>query len=177
MVAWLLDKQHIRSNATILEPCAGNGNIAKAVRYSPDIKVITNDIDLKYNCDYNLDATLMDLWIATNPVDWVVTNPPYKAEVLEQIMWNSLQRAQRGVAMILRLTANEPVIRRGYRGDLLMMFADNLRYLITFSAPRPSYTGNGKTVSVTTAWFVWDKNFSWKELGVQSPFQYVVNWR
>lgn len=159
----------------VLEPCAGAGQLADPLK-TAGLSVITNDIDTEFLCDYHYDATVPNLWYKER-FDWVVTNPPYEAEALYEILRNSLESADRGVAMLLRLTANEPVIRRGKRGLLLKWYADNLRYLMTFSAPRPSFTGNSKTDNVTTAWFVWDKHFSWDRLGMRSPFQYIVNWR
>ena len=31
--------------------------------------------------------------------------------------------------------------------------------------PRPSFTGDGSTDSVTAAWFVWRKGWSWDRVG------------
>jgi hypothetical protein len=174
MIKALVDRQTI--SGLVLEPCAGAGLLASPLR-AMGLQVITNDIDTRFKTDYYCDAAYPPLWHLLGGIDWVVTNPPYTAEVLERILELALYHTRRGVAMILRLTANEPVIKRGKRGKLLMKYEDNLRYLMTFSAPRPSYTEDGKTDSVTTAWFVWDKNFSWNGLGMKSPFQYIVNWR
>jgi len=173
MVSHLLDKEVL--SGTVLEPCAGAGNFASPLR-AAGLDVITNDIDKKYQCDYHYNALSTTLWRVAL-CDWVVTNPPYDAKTLYRILNLSFRYSRKGVAMLLRLTANEPVIKRGSRGKLLQRYADNLRYLMTFSAPRPSFTGDGKTDSVTTAWFVWDKDFSWKAKGMRSPFQYIVNWR
>jgi hypothetical protein len=173
MIDCLLDFDIV--DGTVLEPCAGSGQLASPLR-AAGLDVITNDIDTKFDCDCHHDAAGGDLWV-NRAFDWVVTNPPYEADTLYKILRNSLACADRGVAMILRLTANEPVIKRGMRGIILRRYADNLRYLMTFSAPRPSFTGDGKTDSATTAWFVWDKHFSWNAKGLRSPFQYIVNWR
>jgi hypothetical protein len=164
-------------SGTVLEPTAGAGRLAEPLKQA-GLRVITNDIDKQYNykTDHNLDATKRELWY-TDRYDWVITNPPYESYTLESIMAFALETTKRGVALLLRLSANEPVIKRGLRGNILMAYADKMRYLITFSAPRPSFTSDGKTDSVTTAWFVWDKEFSWKEVGMRSPFQYAVNWR
>ena len=167
----------LKTQLPILECCVGNGELVKPLT-SVGLRVITNDIRDSCEADYHLDATQLELWCQNDlDIGWVITNPPYKAGSLDLIMSNALAFAVDGVALILRLSANEPVVKRGLRGRVLMAYADCLRYLITFSAPRPSYTGDGKTDSVTTCWFVWDKTWSWKRLGIAPPFQYATHWR
>ena len=138
---------------TVLEPTAGAGKLAEPMRQA-GLRVTTNDIDLYATCDWYLDVTKVESWFKMGKHDWVITNPPYTSFVLESLMENGLATARRGMALLLRLTANEPIIKKGLRGEILMAYADHMRYLITFSAPRPSFTSDGKTDSVTTAWFV-----------------------
>lgn len=133
---------------------------------------------IDYNCNYHVDASKLKSWWDTFPVvDWVVTNPPYTTGVLEKVLEASLAYVRHGVAMLLRLSAMEPVIKRGTRGHILQSYADCMRYLMPFSDPRPRYDRTKKgTDSVTTAWFVWDKGWSWKQNGMESPFQFVTGW-
>lgn len=162
---------------TVLEPAAGAGSLASSLKQA-GLRVVTNDIDPQYKTDYNLDATVRENWFKFPRTNWVVTNPPWSSGVLEKFMEYSLGLSSVGVALLLRLSANEPVIKRSDRGEILMSYSDNLRYLQTFSAPRPKFdpTKNG-TDSVTSAWFVWQHGWSWKERGIECPFQYVVNWK
>lgn len=138
-----------------------------------------------YNCDFMMDAAKQELWQTIPRPAWVIGNPPYNQ--LDSILENSLAHASIGVAMLLRITALEPTIKRSTRGFVLQSYADQMRYLIPFSAPRPSYTSDGKTDAVTTAWFVWEKGWSWggyqtmsykvhDVIKMESPFQFVTNW-
>jgi hypothetical protein len=42
---------------------------------------------------------------------------------------------------------------------MLKEMAPAMSHLIVFSQPRPSFTGNGRTDSTTTAWFVWQHDY------------------
>jgi hypothetical protein len=141
-----------------------------------DVTVVANRTDtVDFDCDYHEDAASPRIWTGIGGYEWVITNPPYK--YLDVFLQHALQYADVGVAMLLRVTAIEPAITQRIRGDLLIEYADNMRYLMPVSAPRPSFTGDKKTDSVTTAWFVWQKNFSWFELGLEPPFQFITNWK
>jgi hypothetical protein len=170
-----LDRGHLITG-TVFEPCAGSGQLAGPLRQA-GLEVLTNDISEEYDTLHHFDATVAKNWSKVSYCDWVVTNPPWTSGILEPIMASALSWAKIGVALLLRLTANEPVIRRSERGNILMTYADNLRYIQTFSAPRPRYDPTKKgTDSVTSAWFVWHKGWNWKYEGIESPFQYVVDW-
>lgn len=129
-----------------------------------------------YYTDYRFNAGGDVLWRLIPRPDWVIGNPPFNQ--LEDILEKSLVNSTVGVAFILRLSALEPACTRSRRGEIMEAWADNLRFVMPFSGPRPSFTGDGKTDSVTTAWFVWMHNHSWKEfIGIQSPFQFIMNWK
>ena len=49
-----------------------------------------------------------------------------------------------------------------------------MRHLIVFSQPRPSFTGNGRTDSTTTAWLVWQKDHNLEQ---GAKLVYATNWR
>jgi hypothetical protein len=176
----------INPHQTIFEPCSGNGAITRVLEANGLTRIITNDVDPEITTPpgscrhYTADAAASWVWQQAGKneiIDWVITNPPYEAQALVDIMKEAFAYARIGVAMLLRLTANEPVIKRTERGEVLMQHADGMRYLIPFSAPRPTYTDDGKTDSATTAWFIWYQQFSWRrDFGIRSPFQYAVNW-
>ena len=42
--------------------------------------------------------------------------------------------------------------------------------------PRPSFTGDGSTDSVTAAWFVWRKGGSWDRVAAR-PFVFLKDWK
>ena len=159
---------------TVLEPCAGAGQLASPLR-AAGLKVITNDIDPKYKTNYNLDAAIRKSWLEFPRFDWTISNPPYS--YLEEFLEMSLACSEVGVAMLVRLTALEPVIRRSKRGEILEQYKDNLRYVMPFSAPRPKFIEGKGTDSVTTCWLVFNHGWSWKAQGMESPLQFVTEWR
>ena len=85
---------------------------------------------------------------------WIITNPPYSSLTCLGIAQEALRYSKIGVALLLRLSFLEPTRSAGSRGDWLK---DNPpdRLIVL---PRYSYTRNGKTDSVTTAWHIWLKN-------------------
>lgn len=137
----------------ILEPCAGDGAISHLLElHTPPMpeapEVWTNDIDDKLTgLDFTMDATKPELFELVNP-DWVVTNPPYNKDLMPDIVKNALQSAYQGVAMLLRLSFLEPTIERD------SWLVENPPDLLIVT-PRFSFKRNGKTDSMTTAWFVW----------------------
>jgi hypothetical protein len=168
----------------VFEPCAGSGQLASGLRQASKragviSEVLTNDPFHRGTSDMSLDATQAYCWKKAGKVDWTVTNPPFS--LLTPILKYALTYSSLGVAMILRLTALEPVIKLPKnaplkRGDLLWIYSDNLRYIMPFSAPRPKFMKGSGHDSVTIAWFVWDKSWSWRAHGMESPFQFVTNW-
>ena len=48
-----------------------------------------------------------------------------------------------------------------------------MSHLIVFSQPRHSFTGNGRTDSTTTAWFVWQTSHDPKQ---GAKLVYATNW-
>lgn len=138
----------------VFEPCAGDGSIVAMLEKESLLRipeVITNDYDPKTEWDYQRDAVMYDLFDEVNP-DWVVTNPPYDNTILHDIVKNSLQAAYTGVAMLLRLSFLEPTMEKGKTEESWLIRNPPDLQIVT---PRWSFTGNGKTDSVTTAWYVW----------------------
>jgi hypothetical protein len=130
----------------ILEPCVGRGHLVEALRKRGRGFLTTNDIDPEVDAHFTLDVSRPFEHANIGRVDWVVTNPPFSKafEILKQM----LPLAHEGVALLLRLSFLEPTYERGawlakHPPDLLVV------------TPRFSFTGDGKTDSVTTAWYVW----------------------
>lgn len=153
----------------VLEPCAGEGAISNYFKYL-HCPVITNDIDSSFGWDYSSDATDLDAPMWNRDFDWVITNPPYVSA--EEILMNSWIKAKCGVAFLLRLSFLEPTKKRY---DILDKMSENLWRVIIFN-PRPSFTDDGKTDSVTSAWFVWKKALLWSMFD-KLEIKYVHGWR
>lgn len=134
----------------ILECCAGDGAIARVVDGGSRV-VFASDIDPQMNCSFCGDATRRDFWEGVTemmPVDWVVTNPPFN--VAAQIIPLAYEFAETGIAMLLRLSFLEPVEGRG-------AWLNEHPPTSMIVLPRISFTGDGKTDSVTCAWMIWEK--------------------
>jgi len=129
-----------------LECCVGDGSLAKML---VDCKVVSNDIDPDRQADFHLDATRTEAWERFPKVDWVITNPPFNSAMT--ILKLAHRHARFGVIFLLRLSFMEPTKER----ESWLSQNPPARQIIL---PRWSYKQNGSTDSVTTAWFVWNKN-------------------
>ena len=163
----------------IFEPCAGNGAIADVLQSK---EKYVQDSDIQWVSESDLrpqDATtahFWDFWNLELPVyakDWAtVTNPPFN--LAHEILPLAYKYSPWGCAFLLRLSYLEPAANRA---SWLQGNADNLRYVIPVN-PRPQFRRDSKsTDSATVAWMVWQKSWSWKALGVNSPFQFCNNWK
>lgn len=134
----------------VLEPCSGEGAIAVAL-IAHGCLVRTNDIDPQQPADEHFDAAQSRFWegIKWDCPDWIITNPPFSHAA--QIIPFAYEHARTGIAMLLRYSYLEPCEDRGE-----WLALNPPTGLI--SVPRISFTGDGKTDSVGTAWFVWDKD-------------------
>lgn len=127
----------------IFEPCAGNGAIVRELErhfYTED-----NDVDPKRPTYWHLDATSSSVLDVTQTFDWIVTNPPFNQAF--SILRNFRDAGHR-CAFLLRLSFLEPTKERG--PWLAANPPDGMIVL-----PRYSFTGDGKTDSVTCAWMIW----------------------
>lgn len=157
---------------TVIEPCAGDGNLAKALTdLKQDLRVFQRDILTGH------DATKKEDWAIT---EWTITNPPFNLAL--PILENAWDFSYVGVAFLLPITWNEPCADRR---EWLLTHADNLRCIMPV-CPRPHFRKGevnprtGKeygSANCTVAWYIWRKDWSWNEMGIKSPFQYVGGWR
>ena len=132
---------------SILEPCVGGGDIARQL--PGDVR--TNDIDPNVTADQHLDAASPSFWAGLGDADWIVSNPPYAQPACRDIVRCAVAHARVGVAMLLRLSFLEPTAKINPRGPWLAECPPSRLIVL----PRCSYTGDGKTDSVTTAWMIW----------------------
>ena len=158
----------------VLEPTVGDGVIANFFN-----GCITNDLHPHpdWSPDFQMDATDPLFWQVLQEqggFDWAVGNPPWAKDVVSQIVQQAYSTANRGVAFLLRLSYLEPTEDRG---DWHLANVDQLRFVIPVN-PRPLWrTDTNNTEAVTCCWFFWDKEFSWKSLGLKPPFRFARNWR
>lgn len=141
--------QHVPAiSGWILEPCVGDGAISKTLcKALPKSEIRKNDIDITWHADTHLDAADPAFWATRTGFDWVVTNPPFnRAAEIVPLAWDT---ARRGIAMLLRLSFLEPCSDR-------IGFLEECPPTQLIVLPRISFTGDGKTDSVTCAWMVWD---------------------
>lgn len=174
---------YFRTMHECLEPCAGAGRLAGPLTSVFDY-VYTNDINKNYDTDWHFDATVYrpdipNVWSICRRTNWVISNPPF-SEALP-IVSNALAFAKVGVAMLLRLSFLEPTQKSTSRAkyprkDFWEVEHDRLRFVVPIGSPRPSFTDGG-TDSVTTAWFIWDKGWSWEYEKMAPPFQFITDWR
>ncbi len=164
--------QRVDVRGRVVEPCAGPGDMARVLAEDGRVsRVITNDVDPQWACDFTGDACdpLAAIWQSS--FDWCVTNPPFN--VASAVLAQAMRRAQAGVAFLLRVTFVEPVSERG---DWMAAHEDSMIGFYPLGQPRPSFTGDGNTDSTTAAWCVWRKGWSWDGMGIARPFQFVMRW-
>lgn len=148
---------HIHLTGNVLECCSGDGAISKELKVScskhlgSGATIWTNDIDVEMQADFHSDMT--QPWpFKFHNFQWIVTNPPFNQA--PQIVPRAYDMASDGIAMLLRLSYLEPCFsRKSNRAQWLSEHPPNQLIVL----PRISFTGNGKTDSVTCAWMIWVK--------------------
>ena len=147
----------------VLECCAGTNDIARPLAGNAR-KIWTNDYDFDRHHPFHFDAAdkhgWMDFRRECGAMDWVVTNPPFNQAA--QIVPLAHGFAGIGIAMLLRLSFLEPVEDRG-------AWLNEHPPTSMIVLPRISFTGDGKTDSVTCAWMVWEKGKAGTITVAQNP--------
>jgi hypothetical protein len=150
------------------DPCAGRAPISKALREA-DREV--EDSDVEWNIGYPSDATTREFWDhwgsnmrrmrSIDCRNWAtVTYPPF--DLASKILPLAYEQSPWGVAFLLKLDYLAP------HGDWLIEHADSLRHII---AVNPLHCLPGDAYgSASVAWMVWQKSWSWKQLGIRCPF-------
>jgi hypothetical protein len=115
--------------------------------------VISSD---KFDYGYGLNQDFLDDNWPSQPVDWVITNPPFR--LAEEFILKSIQLARHGVAILARTVFIESIGRyeRMFRDRPPSKFAQ-------FSERVPMVQGRlDKKASTATSycWIVWEKSHS-----------------
>ena len=144
----------------VIEPCAGGGAIARALVAGPGMStnryVYKMDIDRTHTVHAVADASTVQVPERMRSWD-VVTNPPYVDSLPLRILENLHVRQGMRCAFLLRLSWLEPTpVGSPKRGILprreFMRDHPPSRVIVL---PRFSYTGDGKSDSVTCFWGCW----------------------
>lgn len=130
----------------LLEPCAGDGRIARYLMAEKRFKEVRcNDLDPHTPAELHLDACAPELY-EPQPC-WTITNPPFRGAA--RIAKTAIEKSKQGVALLLRCTFLEPCLDR-------LWLVDHPPTQI-LSMPRLSFIGNGKADWAPAWWFVWLK--------------------
>lgn len=149
----LLDRYEMKGTSAF-ECCVGDGSISRVLEQRFSDCVWTNDIVTAGVIfqHYTLDAAdpknWQEHWAGQMGFGWVITNPPFNRAA--EIVPLAYRYAGIGIAMLLRLSFLEPVEDRG-------SWLNDHPPTSMIVLPRISFTGNGKTDSVTCAWMIWEK--------------------
>lgn len=146
-------RPRLSTGETVLEPCCGNLDIVNSFRgdfHTKDLAWQTNDLDVRTPADTHRDACHSSFWYDLPRPEWVISNPPFSCA--GDIVWQALNSATEGVAMLLRLSFLEAA-----RGREWLTLRPPSKVIVL---PRISFTPDGKTDSVTCAWMIWNQRWS-----------------
>ena len=140
-------------NGRVLEPSAGNGNIAEVVKNNG--KNTITSVELRSEEVENLRAVSSEVVIGDflefktdEKFDYIIGNPPYSLaqEFLEKCFEIAYEKTR--IIMLLRTNFLESKKRYGF----WQKHPVNALYVLS---KRPSFTGKG-TDATSYSWFVWD---------------------
>jgi hypothetical protein len=148
----------------VFEPCAGKNAITIPIRESERARlVLTNDWDEQYQHNCRFDARSWFHWDnQETAIDWTITNPPFSYAF--EILKNAYKKSHIGVAFLLRLSFLEPTIERA-------SWLNEHPPTGLIILPRYSFTGDGKTDTVTCAWMIWNKTVSSQTIHISKRFR------
>jgi hypothetical protein len=165
----LVDPGELKDDQTAWEPCAGLGHMSEVL--AEKFTVIATDLH-----DYGVGIKKHDFFddiTKRGGVDWIITNPPFG--LAEKMLRLALERADRGVAFLLRLPWLESE-RRYTR-----IFSTEIRpTLIAPFVERVPMCEGGYDPALSTAtayaWFVWRLALP-VSLRRTPPINLVDHWR
>ena len=152
----LLAIHKLNKNTNILEPCAGDGAIVKALRRNGYTNWI-HSIELRKEEFDNLaphsnNVSIGDFLKFETDIDYgtIITNPPFS--IAQQIIEHCFEIASPDteIIMLLRLAFLESKKRYNFWQN----YPVSKLYVLS---ERPSFTGHG-TDATAYAWFVWDNS-------------------
>lgn len=173
-----LETYELPQGATVLDPCAANGELLAAIHdVRPDLKLIA--IELRPECEEALQALeargVIQAWaigdftalaLESQSVDAIVTNPPY---ALAQSFVQAGIRVAKICAYLLRLNF--------LGGKKRATFTQEVRPGLFISPNRPSFTGWGSD-ACEYAWMLYNDAAwagSWAMLGL-TPDEVIEDW-
>lgn len=146
----LLRRLNLKPGTHVLEPFAGTGRIAEALREA-DCRVVTNDLDDGVEADYHDDFRSWYWSISKFP--WIITNPPYKTAKGDSLDWVKLCRERsRNTALLLRAAWLEPA--RSRAEFLATDPPTSLLFLPRVNFDGPSCSSSCPHASV---WAIWEE--------------------
>lgn len=158
--------QGLEASSTVLDPCAGTGELLEAIRYRKGmlashlsgIELVQARAKLcsqRFTCIEADALSPIQTWsvrLPSNPSvgvrpDFIITNPPFS--LAEELVRKAMEcKGPNGtVAMLMRLAMLEGKKRK----DLWASYPAD----VFIFGKRPSFTSNGKSDSAAYAWFVW----------------------
>lgn len=147
----------------IYEPCVGEGHIAKMLNEAKwNNNVYTCDINPACVPNYVGDSRTFWPKFPYESFDWLITNPPFNQAAEMVKMWHGKMQEGKiklGMALLLRLSFLEPASNRA---DFLRNHPPDALLV----CPRTSFTGDGKSDSVTCGWMIWSDRMTKKGIHV-----------
>ncbi len=145
---------------SVFEPCAGQDLAIASVFEDREHVVITNDL-FTDSCDYQIDATMPDSWYifrSGGQTDWVITNPPFGCQ--QEIIRHAFEFAKVGVAMLLRVSADEMTMTDPRRYNWWANHPESMVIKMPrFSFAKSSKSGKWAVDNTYCQWFVWRKDY------------------
>ena len=176
-----LEAYKIPQGATVLDPCAANGELLAAIKHvRPDLTLLA--FELREECRGPLDtlvaagvlagALIGDFFelaksLSDSEVDYVVTNPPYS--LAQPFIDETIRIARVSASHLLRVN----FLGSGERRDWVAATLPGLK----ISPNRPSFTGWGGD-ACEYAWFVFGDDSvagTWEVLAL-TPDEVISEW-
>lgn len=149
----------VRITGRVCAPCHGDGAIRAAAKTSGHDYTrewVTNDLDRRWHCDYNLNAASAMLWNAIGFVDWTVDNPPFNDWL--DIAEHALAHSHIGVALHLRASVHE-ILKTGPRRQWMAEhLPTGILWLPRCEYQRSPKTGKWSRDSCCACWVIWYRN-------------------
>lgn len=145
-----LRKEDLPFQGHVLEPCSGDGRIARMIETDMHLmgRVKTNDINPAMPADTHLDAEALVRAEMALGVRWqhVITNPPFSE--IDRFLPAFFDASEVSLCLFARLSLKEPTEGRG-------RFLERHPPDMEIVMQRIQFTGKSKD-TMTSSWFVWD---------------------
>lgn len=140
-------------DATVLEPCNGAGDLARALLPYAGRLLQSDIVDYRLRSLTDAPIVQRDFFdgVPAEEVDWVITNPPFNKAA--SFIRHALSFARRGVAVVVRTSFLEGI---GRYTDLYRETPPDL--VVIHSERVPMFVGRldaAKSTATSYAWLVW----------------------